>query len=199
MAPSERTYCCIDLKSFYASVECVARGHDPLTTNLVVADDRRGPKTICLAITPAMKALGIPNRCRVFQIPEHVKYIMARPRMRRYMEVSAQIYGIYLDHISAQDLHAYSIDECFMDLTPYLKLYSMTAKELVCLLMGKVREATGITATAGIGPNLFLAKVALDVTAKHSPDFIGELDEASFRQRIWHHRPITDIWGIAPA
>ena len=192
------TYLCIDLKTFYASVECVARGLDPFTTNLVVADPDRTEKTICLAVTPAMKALGVRNRCRVFEIPKHIRYIIAKPRMRRYMEVSAQIYEIYLRYVSPEDVHVYSIDECFIDATPYLALYQQDARTFAQMLMGAVLKETGIFATAGIGPNLFLAKVALDVTAKHEKDGIGELDFASFRARIWHHRPLTDIWGIGP-
>lgn len=193
-----RTYVCIDLKSFYASVECVQRGLDPLTTNLVVADPSRTEKTICLAITPAMKALGIRNRCRVFEIPDNVEYIMARPRMRRYMEVSADIYAIYLRYVSAEDIHVYSIDECFIDATPYLVLYEVDARGFAQMLMDAVVEQTGISATAGIGDNLFLAKVALDITAKHAPDRIGHLDQEEFQRTIAHHRPITDIWNIGP-
>lgn len=193
-----RTYLCIDLKSFYASVECADRGLDPFTTNLVVADPERTEKTICLAITPAMKALGVRNRCRVFEIPEGIDYIMAKPRMRRYMEASADIYSIYLRFVSAQDVHVYSIDECFIDATPYLELYGTTPHAFARTLMRTVAEETGICATAGIGDNLFLAKVALDITAKHSPDNIGWLDEEAFRRDIWFHQPITDIWGIGP-
>lgn len=192
------TYLCIDLKSFYASVECVARGLDPFTTNLVVADPTRTEKTICLAITPAMKALGIRNRCRVFEIPDGVDYIMAQPRMRRYMEVSADIYSIYLRYISPDDIHVYSIDECFIDATPYLTLYETTPRELAQTLMDAVLAETGICATAGIGTNLFLTKVALDVTAKHVPDHIGYLDRGTFEATIQHHRPITDIWNVGP-
>lgn len=198
MPARERSYICIDLKTFYASVECADRGRDPFTTNLVVADPDRGPSTICLAISPAMKSLGVRNRCRVFDIPRDIDYIMARPRMRHYMEVSARIYGIYLEYISPEDIHVYSIDECFIDATPYLALYRTDARSLAKRLMDAVRERTGICATAGIGPNLFLAKVALDITAKHVADGIGELDEESFRRKIWPHRPITDIWGIGP-
>ena len=197
-ADTGRIYLCIDLKSFYASVECAARGLDPFTTNLVVADPTRTNKTICLAITPAMKALGIHNRCRVFEIPSNVRYIMAKPRMRHYMEVSAQIYGIYLRYIAAEDIHVYSIDECFIDATPYLALYNTTPRALARMLMDAVFQETQITATAGIGTNLFLAKVALDITAKHVPDGIGYLDLAEFKRSIWNHRPITDIWNIGP-
>ena len=198
MAGRERTYICIDLKTFYASVECADRGLDPFTTNLVVADPGRGPTTICLAITPAMKALGVRNRCRVFEIPAGIDYIKARPRMRRYMEESARIYGIYLEYVSPEDVHVYSVDECFIDVTGYLELYGTTPRAFARDLIEAVRGRTGITATAGIGPNLFLAKVALDITAKHVPDGIGELDGESFRRLIWPHRPITDIWGIGP-
>lgn len=194
----ERTYICIDLKTFYASVECAARGLDPFTQNLVVADTSRGRTTICLAISPAMKKLGIRNRCRLFEIPQNVDYIAAPPRMRHYMEISARIYGIYLEYVSPLDVHVYSIDECFIDATPYLALYGLTARQFADELRGAVLARTGITATAGIGPNLFLAKVALDITAKHEDDGIGELDEERFRQDIWRHRPITDIWGIGP-
>ena len=189
-------YLCIDLKSFYASVECVARGLDPFKTNLVVADPSRGRGAICLAITPAMKALGIRNRCRLFEIPPDVDYIAAKPRMRLYMQTSAEIYAVYLRHVSPQDIYVYSIDECFIDAAPYLQLYRTTPVALAKRLIQAVFDATGICATAGIGTNLFLAKVALDITAKHSPDHIGVLDEDSFRKTVWFHRPITDIWNI---
>ena len=196
--PEERTYVCIDLKSFYASVECADRGLDPFAANLVVADPERGEKTICLAVSPALKALGLPGRCRVFEIPEGVDYLMAKPRMRRYMEVSADIYSVYLRYVSPEDIHAYSIDECFIDATPYLALYQVSAKEFAVMLMDAVRAETGICATAGIGTNLFLAKVALDVTAKHVDDHIGYLDQDAFERTIQTHRPITDIWNIGP-
>lgn len=196
MEESERTYCCIDLKSFYASVECVARGVDPYTTNLVVADPERTEKTICLAVSPALKKLGISGRPRVFEIPKNIDFIMAKPRMSLYMEVSAKIVATYLRYISAADLHVYSIDECFIDLTPYLSLYKKSAHELVDMLRDAVFAETKITATAGVGPNLFLAKVALDVLAKHALNNIGVLDEKLFREKIWNHRPITDIWQV---
>lgn len=192
------TYICIDLKTFYASVECVELGLDPFTTNLVVADPSRTEKTICLAITPAMKRLGIRNRCRVFEIPKGIKYKTATPRMKLYMQKSVEIYRIYLQRVCPEDIHPYSIDECFIDATPYLALYGLTAKEFAQELIDAVMRQTGITATAGIGSNLFLAKVALDVTAKHSPDNIGVLSQASFREKLWHHTPLTDIWGIGP-
>lgn len=189
-------YMCIDLKSFYASVECVERGLDALTTNLVVADPSRGPGAICLAITPSLKALGIHNRCRIFEIPKGVEYITALPQMKKYMEKSAEIYSIYLKYVSKDDIHVYSIDECFLDVTKYLDLYKKTPEELAKMITGDVYKQTKITATTGIGTNLFLAKVALDVTAKHAKDFIGYLDENEFKAKIWHHRPITDIWNI---
>lgn len=196
MAAAGRTYICIDLKSFYASVECADRGLDPFTTDLVVADPERSANTICLAVTPSLKAKGVRNRCRVRDIPEGMDYITAVPRMRRYMEVSAEIYRTYLEFVSAEDTWPYSIDECFIDATPYLVHYGLDARALVRRLIARVRERTGIAATAGIGPNMFLCKVALDVMAKHADDGIGRLDDESFRREIWFHRPLTDIWGI---
>jgi len=193
----ERCYMCIDLKSFYASVECVERGLDPLTTNLVVADPSRGNGAICLAITPSMKALGIKNRCRVFEIPQGVEYITALPQMKKYMEVSAQIYKTYLRYISKDDIHVYSIDECFLDVTKYLKLYNKSIKEMANMLLQAVYKETGLYATCGIGTNLFLAKLALDIEAKHAKDFIGFLDEDIFKEKIWYHEPITDVWNIS--
>lgn len=194
----QKTYICIDLKSFYASVECVDRGLDPLTENLVVADPERTEKTICLAITPAMKALGIPNRCRVFQIPKNIKYIMAPPRMQHYIDVSADIYSIYLKYIAKEDIHVYSIDEVFLDVTAYLNMYQMTAKELGICIMQDIFKSTGITAACGIGTNLYLAKVALDITAKHVKDHIGILDEEGYQRTLWGHRPLTDFWRVGP-
>lgn len=194
----ENMYLCIDLKSFYASVECVERGLDPMRTNLVVADSERSDKTICLAITPAMKALGIKNRCRVFQIPKGVDYIMAKPRMKLYIEYSANIYEIYLKYASKDDIHVYSVDEAFLDITRYLRLYNMTAKELAVKIMSEIKEKTGITATAGIGTNLYLAKVALDITAKRVKDNIGYLDEEIYQKTLWRHKPLTDFWRVGP-
>lgn len=176
----DRTYVCIDLKSFYASVECRERGLDPMTTNLVVADPERSDKTICLAVSLAMKKLGVPGRCRVFEIPKGIEYIMAPPRMQLYIDYSAEIYAIYLKYISKEDIHVYSIDEVFMDVTDYLAMYQMSAKELSVRIMEDILEHTGITATAGIGTNLYLAKVALDITAKHVEDHIGILDGRYF-------------------
>lgn len=191
-----KVYCCIDLKSFYASVECVERGLDPFKTNLVVADAERTKGTVCLAITPAMKNLGVKNRCRLFEIPKGIDYIIAKPRMKLYMEKSIQIFSIYLRYISYEDIHIYSVDECFIDLTDYQKIYGKTPRQLCQMLLSEVEKETGITATVGIGTNLFLAKVALDVTAKHAKDFMGYLDESTFKQTLWHHKPITDIWNI---
>lgn len=193
-----RVYCCIDLKSFFASVECVERGLDPFKENLVVADPDRGSGTICLAVSPAMKAAGVKNRCRVFEIPKNVCYITAKPRMKLYMEKSLQIYSVYLKFISPDDILVYSIDECFIDLTDYVKLYGKTETELARLLVDAVYKETGIRAAAGVGTNMFLAKVALDITAKHSADFMGYLDEEEFKKTIWRHRPITDVWNVGP-
>lgn len=192
----ERTYMCIDLKSFYASVECVQRGWDPMTTNLVVADLERTEKTICLAVSPAMKALGVPGRCRVFEIPKNIKYFAAPPRMQLYIDCSAEIYAIYLRYIAKEDIHVYSIDEVFMDVTEYLPMYRMTARELGKTIMNDILKSTGVTATCGIGTNLYLAKVALDITAKHVEDHIGELTEESYCQTLWNHKPLTDFWRI---
>ena len=191
-----RTDVCIDLKSFYASVECVERGLDPMTTNLVVADPQRTEKTICLAVSPSMKAQGVPGRCRVFQIPAHIDYIMAPPRMQLYMEYSAEIYAVYLKYIAKEDIHVYSIDEVFMDVTDYLAMYQMTAKDLSMQMMKDIFDTTGITATCGIGTNLYLAKIALDITAKHVDDHIGILDEESYCKTWSSHRPLTDFWRI---
>lgn len=192
----KKIYLCIDLKSFYASVECVERGLDPMTTNLAVADLERSEKTICLAISPSMKALGIKNRCRVFQIPKSVKYIIAPPRMKLYIDYSADIYAVYLKYIAKEDIHVYSIDEAFLDITHYLSLYHLDAKELAIQIMADIKKTTGITAAAGIGTNLYLAKVALDITAKHVRDNIGYLNEEMYRKTLWNHRPLTDFWRV---
>lgn len=192
----QKSFICIDLKSFYASVECVERGLDPFKTNLVVADPTRSQSTICLAITPAMKKLGVKNRCRIHEIPAGIEYITAMPRMQLYIDYSARIYSIYLRYVSKEDIHVYSIDECFMDVTNYLSLYHMTEKEMAVELMDAVMKETGITATAGIGTNLYLAKVAMDIVAKHVEDHIGILNEISYRQQLWDHRPLSDFWRI---
>ena len=194
----DTAYLCIDLKSFYASVECAERNLDPMTTNLVVADPERSDKTICLAVSPSMKALGVKNRCRVFEIPKNIDYIMAEPRMQKYIDYAAEIYGIYLQYIAPEDIHVYSIDECFIDVTGYRKRYHMTARQLAVKFMEEIREKLGIRATCGIGTNLYLTKIALDITAKHAPDFIGELTEESYQKTLWNHRPITDFWRIGP-
>ncbi|MDO4321873.1 MAG: DNA repair protein [Lachnospiraceae bacterium] len=191
-----RQYVCIDLKSFYASVECRERNLDPMTARLVVADPERTEKTICLAVSPALKALGIPGRCRVFEIPKGIEYIMATPRMQLYIDYSAEIYAIYLKYIAKEDIHVYSIDEVFMDVTDYLSLYRMTAKELGVMIMQDVMDSVGIPAACGIGTNLYLAKIALDITAKHTKDRIGILDEEEYRRTLWDHRPLTDFWRI---
>ena len=229
------TIICIDLKSFYASVEAIDRGLDPLTTNLVVADASRTEKTICLAVSPALKSYGIPGRARLFEVIQKVKevnsarrrhapggiltgssysspelaehseyavsFVTAVPRMSHYMKASTEIYNIYLRYIASEDIHVYSIDEVFIDATAYLKTYGMTAHELAMKMIADVLKETGITATAGIGSNLYLAKIAMDIVAKHvEPDKdgvrIAELDEKSYRKLLWGHRPITDFWRV---
>ena len=189
-------YMCLDLKSFYASVECADLGVDPFTTPLVVADASRGLGAITLAISPALKALGVKNRCRLFEIPSTIQYIAVKPRMRRYMEVSASIYGVLLEYVAPEDIHVYSIDEYFIDVTPYSRLYKKSYYDLALLFKDKVLDRTHIHATVGLGSNLFLAKVALDVLAKHAPQGIGVLNEKLFKEKIWYHQPITDIWQI---
>lgn len=232
---SERTYIAIDLKSFYASVECMERGLNPLTTNLVVADASRTEKTICLAVSPSLKAYGIPGRARQFEVvqkvnevnalrkslaPNHtlvgsstdarllekmpalaVDYVTAPPQMAHYMQCSTHIYNIYLKYIAAQDIHIYSIDEVFMDVTNYLKTYNCTARELATRIIHDVLHTTGTTATAGIGTNLYLCKIAMDIVAKHIPADedgvrIAELDEPRYRRLLWSHRPLTDFWRV---
>ncbi|MGN1111243.1 MAG: DNA methylase [Oscillospiraceae bacterium] len=226
----EKTYICIDLKSFYASVECVERGLDPLNVNLVVADESRTEKTICLAVSPPLKSFGIPGRPRLFEVVQKVEqvnrsrkkpssgksyyyddlcadprldvdYIVAVPRMGLYIDYSARIYEIYLKYISAEDIHVYSVDEVFIDATAYLRTYRKTAEELTMTILGDIIKETGITATAGIAPNLYLAKVAMDIVAKKKkPDRngvrIARLTEQSYRETMWEHRPITDFWRV---
>ena len=218
----ERTYICIDLKSYYASVECVHRGLDPLRTNLLVADPSRSDKTICLAVSPSLKAIGVPGRPRLFEAKQKireyeaahhtkVKYIIAVPRMAEYERISAQIYGIYLRYVAPEDVHVYSIDECFIDVTPYLHMYrdearvsgNSPAHVMAMTMIRDVLRTTGITATVGIGTNLYLAKVAMDIVAKKSPADrdgvrIAELDEDSYKFLLWDHRPLTDFWHIGP-
>ena len=210
---NQRTYIAIDLKSFYASVECVQRGLDPLTTRLVVADASRTDKTICLAVSPALKAYGIPGRPRLFEVKEQVArlkrenpgleldFVTAPPQMAKYLEVSGKVYGVYLRLIAPEDIHVYSIDEVFIDATEYLRLYGMDAHTLAMRLIKDVLKETGVTATAGIGPNLYLAKVAMDIEAKHRKADadgvrIAELTEMEYRQKYWTHRLLTDFWRI---
>ncbi len=192
-----RVYFCIDMKSFFASVECAERGLNPFDSNLVVTDKSRGKGAICLAISPKLKELGVPNRCRVFQIPNNIEYITAKPRMKKYIEYASEIYGIYLKYVDKNDIHVYSIDESFIDATAYLKLYGFTAKDFAKKIISDIWEKLHIPATVGIGTNLYLAKVALDITAKTAEDFIGFLDEKIFIKTLWNHRPITDFWQIA--
>ena len=192
----QRTYLCIDLKTFYASVECVERKLDPFNTNLVVADPSRGKGAICLAVSPKMKMLGVKNRCRIYEIPQNIQYIVALPRMKKYIEYSANVYAIYLKYFSKEDIHVYSIDEAFMDATNYLKMYKLTPVELAKTIIKDIFKNYGITATAGIGTNMYLAKVALDITAKHSASNIGYLDEEKYKKELWHHKPLTDFWQI---
>ena len=207
-----RTFIAIDLKSFFASVECVLRGLDPLKTNLVVADESRTEKTICLAVTPSLKAYGIPGRARLFEVNQKVaevkrktgkeiKFIIAPPQMAKYVEFSTKVYNVYLKYVSHDDIHPYSIDECFIDVTRYLSLYKKTPRDLAKTMIQDVFETTGITATAGIGTNLYLCKIAMDIMAKHvEPDAdgvrIAELDEMSYRKNLWSHRPLTSFWQV---
>ena len=218
ISPSSKTYLAIDLKSFYASVECVDRGLDPLTANLVVADESRTDKTVCLAVSPSLKRYGISGRARLFEVKRRVrevnaerrrqrqpelKFIIAPPRMAKYIEVSTQIYAIYLDFVAPEDIFVYSIDEVFIDATPYLKIYQMDGEALAGAIIAKIAAQTGITATAGVGTNLYLAKVAMDILAKHAePDAHGvrmaSLTEASYREQLWAHTPLTDFWRVGP-
>lgn len=197
MIAKQRTYFCIDMKSFFASVECAERGLNPFETNLVVADESRGKGALCLAITPKMKQLGAKNRCRMFEIPKGIQYMVAMPRMKKYIQYAADIYEIYLQYIAKEDIHVYSIDEDFIDATDYLKYYGMEPKEFAKKLINEIANKLHIPATAGIGTNLFLAKVALDISAKHTADHLGYLNEELYRQTLWEHRPITDFWQVA--
>ena len=207
-----RTYVAIDLKSFYASVECAERGLDPLTTNLVVADESRTAKTICLAVSPSLKAYGLSGRSRLFEVEQKAReileytgkpleYIVAKPRMALYIDYSSRIYETYLDFVSHEDISVYSIDEVFIDVTDYLKLYNMSAHDLAARMVRAVLSKTGITATVGVASNLYLCKIAMDIVAKKmEPDEhgvrIAELDEQSYREQLWSHTPITDFWRI---
>lgn len=185
------------MKSFFASVECAERGLNPFETNLVVADESRGNGAICLAVTPKMKSLGVANRCRLYQIPTTIKYQIAMPRMKKYIEYAADIYEIYLKYIDKEDIHVYSIDEAFIDATEYLKYYKTSAKEFALKLVNEIANTKHIPSTVGIGTNLYLAKIALDITAKKSKDHMGYLNEEIYRKTLWNHKPITDFWQIA--
>lgn len=196
-AAKQRKYLCIDGKCFYASVECAERGLNPFETNLVVADPGRGKNALCLAISPKLKALGIHNRCRLSDIPGNIKYEIALPRMQLYVDYCADIYALYLDYFAAEDIHVYSIDEAFIDVTDYLPMYGMDAKQLARKLMNEIAEKLHVPTTAGVGTNLYLAKIALDITAKKTRDHMGYLDEEIFRKTLWDHMPLTDFWGIA--
>ena len=192
-----RVYFVIDARSFYASVEAVDRGLDPLSCKLVVADASRTEKTICLAVSPALKAMGVKNRCRLFEVPKDPDIVIAKPRMKRYIEVAAGIYGLYLKRLSKDDMHVYSIDEVILDVTTYLKLYNMKAKDFATLLMKEVKETFGIPMTAGIGTNMYLAKIASGIMAKHDKDGIGWLDEERFVRLLSTHRPLSSFWQIS--
>ena len=196
---TKKQYLCIDLKSFFASVECVERGLDPWTTKLVVADNERTETTICLAVTPALKKLGVKSRCRLYEIPKHIDFIKATPRMKKYIDYSAEVYGVYLKYVSKDDIHIYSIDEVFIDVTKYLPLYKTDAITLAKRMIKDVFDTTGIPAACGIGTNLYLAKIALDITAKKTPESIGILDEEKYIQTLWNHRPLTDFWQVGKA
>jgi DNA polymerase V len=193
---ANKKYLCIDLKSFYASCECVLRGLDSLKTDLVVADPKRGDGALCLAVSASLKEKGVRNRCRLFEIPKNLNYIIALPRMKKYIEYSSWIYKIYEKYVSKDDILVYSIDECFLDVTDYLKMYGLDEISLAKRIIDDVMKTTGICATAGVGTNMFLAKVALDITAKHEKSHIGYLDEEKFKKEIWFHTPLTDIWNI---
>lgn len=192
----EKIYFCIDMKTFFASVECVERKLDPFKTNLVVADPSRVKGGICLAVTPHLKMLGVKNRCRLYEIPNNINYIIAVPRMKKYIEASADIYEIYLKYFSSSDIHVYSIDEAFIDVTNYLKLYNKTPIQLAKTVIQDIYDTYGLTATAGIGTNLYLAKIALDIMSKHSIDNIGYLDEKKYIEELGNHRPLKDFWQI---
>ena len=189
-------YLCIDLKTFYASVECAERHLDPFKTDLVVADISRGRGTICLAITPKMKERGIKNRCRLYEVPKNIPLIIAKPRMKKYIEYSVNIYKIYLKYISEEDIHVYSIDEAFLDVTSYINLYKKNPKEIAIMIMNDIYNATHITATCGIGTNMYLAKIALDIISKHNKTNMGYLNEELYKKELWHHKPLSDFWQI---
>lgn len=193
---AQKFYAVIDLKSFYASVECVERGLDPFKVDLVVADDSRGNGSVCLAVSPALRAKGVKNRCRLFEIPKAIKFIIAPPRMQFYIDYAAKIYEIYLKYVSKDDIYVYSIDEAFIDLASYVKFYNTDAKSIAKKIMDEILKTTGVTATCGMGTNLYLAKIALDILAKHSDDGIAFLDEQLYKERLWTHQPLDDFWRI---
>lgn len=197
METKQRTYFCIDMKTFYASVECAERGLNPFETYLAVVDENRGKNALCLAITPKMKAKGIKNRCRMSEIPRDIDFIKALPRMQLYIDYAADIYGIFLNYFDPRDIHVYSIDESFIDVTDYLKMYKLSPRQLAKKLMNEIATKKQIPSTVGIGTNLYLAKIALDITAKHSTSHIGFLTEEIYRETLWKHRPITDFWQVA--
>lgn len=197
LSQKNRYYLCIDGKCFYASVECAERGLNPFETNLVVADPGRGKNALCLAISPPLKALGVKNRCRLSDIPGNIKFEIALPRMRLYRDYCADIYALYLDYFAPEDIHVYSIDEAFIDVTNYLPMYDMDARQLARKLMNEIANKLRVPTTAGIGTNLYLAKIALDITAKKTRDHMGYLDEETFCKTLWDHMPLTDFWGIA--
>ena len=193
----DRVYFVIDMKSFFASVECAERNLDPMETNLVVADASRTEKTICLAVSPHLKSLGVKNRCRLFQVPKDINFIIAKPRMKKYIEYAANIYGIYLKYIDKRDIHVYSIDEAILDVTDYLKLYKLRAKPFALKLIKEINDTLHIPATCGIASNMYLAKIALGITAKKAKDRIGWLTPEKFKETLWNHRPLSDFWGIS--
>ena len=197
MEEQQRTYFCIDMKTFYASVECAERNLNPFETNLVVADPSRGKNALCLAISPKLKAQGIHNRCRLSDIPKSIQYEIALPRMQLYVDYAADIYELYLNYFAPEDIHVYSIDESFIDATEYLKMYRTDGIALAKKMMNEIAEHLHIPSTAGIGTNLYLAKIALDITAKKAKDHLGYLDEELFQKTLWDHEPLTDFWGIA--
>ena len=197
MAEKERIFFCIDMKTFFASVECADRGLNPFETGLVVADVTRGPHALCLAVSPRMKEQGVRNRCRLSDIPKNIRYTIAPPRMARYIDYAARIYAVYLDYVAPEDIHVYSIDEAFIDVTAYLALYHTDALSFARVLMQEIANRCRIPSTVGIGTNLYLAKIALDITAKHAKEHIGYLNEETYRETLWHHRPITDFWMVS--
>lgn len=194
----ERNILCIDLKSFFASCECIERGLDPFTTPLVVADKTRGEGAITLAVTPFLKNKGVPSRGRIFEISKNIKYITAQPRMSLYLKKSKEVINIFLDFISSEDMHVYSIDESFLDVTDYLKLYKTDDITLAKKIMKKITDKTGLTSTCGIGPNLLLAKIALDIESKHSKNFIAKWTYNDVKTKLWNIEPLTEMWGIGP-